>query len=58
LHHFGWNACSSAYHSQLRRDTPIVPGMRSSRIHILDISEPRAPRTKDVIEGEEIKNLG
>ena len=53
LHHFGWNACSSACHSQLQRDTMIVPGVRSSRIHILDISEPRAPRLKNVIEGEE-----
>jgi methanethiol oxidase len=53
--HFGWNACSSACHSQLQRDTLIVPGMRSSRIHMLDISDPRAPRIKDVIEGEEIK---
>ena len=55
LHHFGWNACSSACHSQLSRDTLIVPGMRSSRLHILDISEPRAPRIKDVIEGDQIK---
>jgi selenium-binding protein 1 len=55
LHHFGWNACSSACHSQLQRDTMIVPGFRSSRIHILDISDPRAPRIKDVIEGAEIK---
>ena len=55
LHHFGWNACSSACHSQLQRDTLIVPGMRSSRIHLLDISDPRAPRIKNVIEGEEIK---
>ena len=55
LHHFGWNACSSACHSQLQRDTMIVPGLRSSRIHIVDISEPRAPRIKNVIEGEEIK---
>ena len=55
LHHFGWNACSSACHSQLKRDTMIVPGLRSSRIHIVDISEPRAPRIKNVIEGEEIK---
>ena len=44
LHHFGWNACSSACHSQLQRDTMIVPGMRSSRLHIIDISEPRARR--------------
>ena len=55
LHHFGWNACSSACHSQLSRDTMIVPGLRSSRVHIVDISEPRAPRIRDVIEGEEIK---
>ena len=27
LHHFGWNACSSACHSQLQRDTMIVPGV-------------------------------
>jgi selenium-binding protein 1 len=55
LHHFGWNACSSACHSQLQRDTLIVPGFRSSRIHLLDVSDPRAPRIKHVIEGEELK---
>ena len=33
----------------------VVPGLRSSRIHIIDISDPRAPRIKNVIEGEEIK---
>ncbi len=42
LHHFGWNACSSACHSNLQRDTMIVPGFRSSRIHMLDISQPRS----------------
>ena len=31
LHHFGWNACSSACHSELQRDTLIVPGWASSR---------------------------
>ncbi len=55
LHHFGWNSCSSACHSHLQRDTMIVPGMRSSRLHIVDISEPRNPRIKNVIEGAEIK---
>ena len=55
LHHFGWNACSSACHSQLARDTLIVPGFRSSRIHFLDISDPRRPAIKNVIEGEELK---
>src|SRR5215204_4943331 len=44
LHHFGWSVCSSACHSSLGRDTLIVPGMRSSRVHIIDISEPRRPR--------------
>ncbi len=55
LHHFGWNACSSACHSSLARDTLIVPGFRSSRIHMLDVSDPRSPQIKNVIEGEEIK---
>ena len=55
LHHFGWNACSSACHSSLARDRLIVPGFRSSRIHILDVSDPRAPRIDKVIEPEEIK---
>lgn len=55
LHHFGWNVCSSACHSTLGRDTLLVPGMRSSRIHIIDISEPRKPRISKVIEAEELK---
>jgi selenium-binding protein 1 len=55
LHHFGWNACSSACHSHLQRDTLVVPGVRSSRIHLLDVSDPRSPRIKRVIEGDEIK---
>ncbi len=55
LHHFGFNACSSACQSSLRRDTLIVPGFRSSRIHILDISDPRRPEVTKVIEPEEIK---
>lgn len=54
LHHFGWNACSSACHSHLTRDTLVVPGFRSSRIHVLDVSDPRAPRLRDVVEPEEI----
>ena len=54
LHHFGWNACSSACHSQLSRDTLVVPGFRSSRIHLLDVSDPRSPRVRDVIEPAQI----
>lgn len=32
LHHFGWNACSSACHSQLSRDTLVVPRFRSREL--------------------------
>jgi selenium-binding protein 1 len=55
LHHFGWNVCSSACHSGLSRDTLVVPGMRSTRIHILDVSDPAKPEVAQVIEPEEIK---
>ena len=42
LHHFGWNACSSALcpyapHPHVERRYLVVPGIRSSRIYILDI---------------------
>src|SRR2546423_4464237 len=60
LHHFGWNACSSALcpyaaHPHLERRYLIVPGLRSSRIHILDIKDdPRQPKIVKVIEPEEL----
>ena len=41
FHHFGWNACSSALspmsgHAFLQRRYLIIPGIRSSRIYIVD----------------------
>src|SRR5206468_1033800 len=36
LHHYGWNRCSSACHGPDRSHL-IVPGFRSSRIHIVDV---------------------
>ena len=51
LHHFGWNACSSclcpnAPHPHAERRYLVVPGLRSSRIHILTPRTiPRAPRS-------------
>ncbi|AUV82335.1 selenium-binding protein [Salinigranum rubrum] len=55
LHHFGWNACSSSCHAEgMTRDHLIVPGQRSSRIHILDASEPRELSIERVIEPEEV----
>jgi methanethiol oxidase len=60
LHHFGWNACSSclcpnAPHAHVERRYLVVPGLRSSRIHILDTKRnPRKPKIVRVIEPEEI----
>ena len=60
LHHFGWNACSSclcpnAPHPHVERRYLVVPGLRSSRIHIIDTKpDPRNPKIVRVIEPEEI----
>jgi len=56
LHHFGWNACSAslcpwAAHPHVERRYLVVPGINSSRIHILDTkSNPRQPELVKVIE--------
>lgn len=58
LHHFGWSACSAclspyAPHAHLERRHLIVPGIRSSRIHIVDTKpNPRKPKIVKVIEPE------
>ena len=55
LHHFGWNACSSCHgDASAERRFLIVPGFHSSRIHIVDTSEPAAPRLHKVIEPAEV----
>jgi methanethiol oxidase len=60
LHHFGWNACSSALcpyapHPHIERRYLVVPGIRSSRIYILDIKrDPRSPSIVKIIEPEEV----
>ena len=47
LHHFGWNRCSSACHGPDRSHL-IVPGFRSSRIHIVNVADdPRAPTDRE-----------
>jgi methanethiol oxidase len=56
LHHFGWNACSSCHGDEHKaRRFLVVPGFRSSRIHILDTEDQRAPRLHKVIEPDEVK---
>jgi len=58
LHHFGWNACSAclcphAPHPHVERRYLIVPGIHSSRIHIIDTkSDPRKPQIVKVIQPE------
>src|SRR5262245_22911011 len=60
LHHFGWNACSSALcpwapHPHVERRYLLIPGLRSSRIHVVDVkSDPHNPKLDKVIEPEEI----
>ncbi|MBN9508912.1 MAG: selenium-binding family protein [Alphaproteobacteria bacterium] len=60
LHHFGWNACSSALcpyapHPHIERRYLLVPGLRSSRMYVLDVKpDPRKPQIVRTIEPEEI----
>jgi selenium-binding protein 1 len=56
LHHFGWNTCSSCHadHNQ-KRQYLVIPGLRSSRIYIVDVSTERTPKLHQVIEPEEIR---
>lgn len=60
LHHFGWNACSSALcpyaaHPHVERRYLIVPGLRSSRIYVIDTKpDPLHPKIVKIIEPSEI----
>ena len=59
FHHFGWNACSSALsplsgHAFLERRYLIIPGIRSSRIYIVDVKEPLKAKIHKIIEPEEV----
>ncbi|HET6936373.1 MAG TPA: selenium-binding protein SBP56-related protein, partial [Candidatus Angelobacter sp.] len=60
LHHFGWNACSSALcpyapHPHVERRYLVVPGLRSSSIHIIDNKpDPRKPKLVKVIGADEV----
>src|ERR1700754_2694317 len=58
LHHFGWNACSSALcpwapHPHVERRSLLAPGVRSSNIHTADVKD-GPPKIVKVIEAEEI----
>ena len=59
LHHHGWNACSSALcpsnpHPHIERRYLLMMGLRSSRIHLVDVkTDPKNPRIAKIIEPEE-----
>ncbi|TWF96092.1 selenium-binding protein SBP56-related protein [Saccharopolyspora dendranthemae] len=61
LHHFGWNACSSAFahaghHTDgLQRRYLLLPGLRSSTVHVFDTHpDPKQPRLVRTISAEEL----
>jgi methanethiol oxidase len=60
LHHFGWNACSSALcpgspHPHVERRYLIVPGLRSSRVYVIDTKDdPTAPKIVKTLEPDEL----
>ena len=61
LHHFGWNACSSALcpwapHPHVERRYLLVPGLRSSNIHIVDVKgdSGKEPKLVKTVSAEEI----
>ncbi|MGI9370380.1 MAG: selenium-binding protein SBP56-related protein [Ruegeria sp.] len=59
FHHFGWNACSSSLsplsgHAFLERRYLIIPGIRSSRIYVVDVKDPLDAKIHKIIEPEEV----
>jgi methanethiol oxidase len=60
LHHFGWNACSAALcpnmpHPHVERRYLLVPGLKSSRMYIVDTQpDPKNPKIVKTIEPGEL----
>src|SRR2546421_12596072 len=62
LHHFGWNACSSAlcheghaHNGGLERRYLLVPGLRSSNTYVLDTKPaPRGPKLAPTNAADEV----
>jgi methanethiol oxidase len=60
VHHFGWNACGPAHNPTAPQPHPdrrylIVPGLRSSRIYIVDTQpNPRQPHIAKILEPAEV----
>ncbi|MCP9488555.1 MAG: selenium-binding family protein [Solirubrobacteraceae bacterium MAG38_C4-C5] len=65
FHHYGWNICSSAlgddheHDGAMERRYLVVPGIRTSRIYVLDVGvDPRQPRLVKIIEPAEVMGEG
>jgi len=65
FHHYGWNICSSAlgadhdHDGAMDRRYLVVPGIRSSRIYVLDTGpDPRHPELVATIEPEQVMGRG
>jgi methanethiol oxidase len=68
FHHYGWNICSSALggghdhgdgDGAMDRRYLVVPGIRSSRVYVLDTQpDPRNPKLVRTIEPEEVMGKG
>src|SRR3954462_3544898 len=60
LHHFGWNACSSALcpwapHPHVERRYLLIPGLKSSRMYVVDVKDdPMNPKIVKPIEPDEL----
>jgi selenium-binding protein 1 len=63
LHHFGWNACSSALKHEghdmgadgLQRRYLLLPGLRSSDVHVFDTHpDPRSPVLHKTVRAQEL----
>ncbi len=60
FHHCGWNACSSSLspltgHAFLERRYLIIPGLRSSRLYVVDMKpDPTQATIHKIIEPEEV----
>ncbi|MEM6550089.1 MAG: selenium-binding family protein [Pseudomonadota bacterium] len=56
LHHSGWNACSSCHGDATKsRKYLLLPGVRTSNIHVVDTSDARSPQLHTTVSGDEIK---
>ncbi|MBM7067658.1 selenium-binding family protein [Actibacterium sp. 188UL27-1] len=56
LHHSGWNACSSCHDdSSMARKYLLLPGVRTSNINVVDVSDATVPKLHMVVSGDEIK---